>query len=211
MLCPDCRAELPREPRVLWPSPPPPGLVTPWSVADYDGTVRAMIVGHKDRAQFVFRGVLAELLTSAIRAAVSAAPGPLVLVPVPSRPGSVRRRGHDPLGTLVRLAVRSLRRDGHDAASAAIVVSSQGVVDQAGLTARDRATNLAGSMRCPSTRVAGLARRRSHARVVVCDDVLTTGATVAEAQRALAAVGLQPVAIATIAATRRRNPDQSAE
>ena len=37
---------------------------------------------------------------------------------------------------------------------------------------------------------AGLARRLPEAHVVVCDDVLTTGATVREAQRALEAVGL---------------------
>ncbi len=209
MLCSGCRVALPREPRVLWPSPAPPGLVTPWSVADYEGAIRAMIVGHKDRAQFAFRHVLADLLTVAIRAAALPTPGPVVLVPVPSRPGSARRRGHDPLGTLIRLAVRTLRREGYDAASAAILVSSRRVVDQAGLTALERATNLSGSMSCPSLRLAGLARRRSHARLVVCDDVLTTGATVSEAQRALAVVGLTPVAIATIAATRRRNLDQS--
>ena len=51
-----------------------------------------------------------------------------------------------------------------------------------------------------------LARRLPEAHVVVCDDVLTTGATVREAQRALEAVGLGVRAIATVAATRRRHP-----
>lgn len=209
MLCDRCRAGLPGEPRICWPRPTPPGLATPWSVADYDGAVRAMIVGHKDRGQFAFRRVLGGLLAASVRAAVGSHAGPVVLVPVPSRPGSSRRRGYDPMGTLVRLAVGCLRAESYAVSSAPLLVSSRRVVDQAGLSATERSRNLAGSMSCPSPGVARLARRRARARVLICDDVLTTGATAAEAGRALRAVGLEPVALATIAATRRRIPDQT--
>ncbi|MFC6340712.1 phosphoribosyltransferase family protein, partial [Nocardioides hankookensis] len=40
----------------------------------------------------------------------------------------------------------------------------------------------------------------------VCDDVVTTGVTLREAQRALEAVGLEVAAAAAVAATRRRIP-----
>lgn len=209
MLCVGCRELLPVRASVSWPRPTPPGLVTPWAAADYDGAVREMIVGHKDRGQFAFRRVLADLLVESVLRAVGSPDQPLVLVPVPSRPGSSRRRGYDPMGTLVRLSVLRLRREGHSASAAPLLVSSRSVVDQAGLSATQRSANLAGSMACPSPRLARLALRHTHARVVICDDVLTTGATAAEAQRALTAVGLTPVGIAVIAATRRRIPTHS--
>ena len=125
-------------PRIRWPEPTPPGLVTPWSVADYDGAVKAMIVGHKDRGQFSFARVLAGLLAESVRAVVSPDDGPVVLVPVPSRPGSSRRRGYDPMGTLVRLVAAQLRAAAYDVTPASLLVSSRHVVDQAGLSASER-------------------------------------------------------------------------
>jgi predicted amidophosphoribosyltransferase len=126
----------------------------------------------------------------------------VLLVPVPSRPGTARDRGHDPTYALTRTAARLLRRAGYAATTTRLLVSRGGVADQAGLDAAARATNLAGSMHCPSARLRRLAGRRL--RVVVCDDVLTTGATAREAQRALEAVGLEVAGVATAAATRRR-------
>jgi predicted amidophosphoribosyltransferase len=77
-------------------------------------------------------------------------------------------------------------------------------VDQAGLGAEERAANLAGSMCCRTAVLRRLAARHGRASIVVCDDVLTTGSTAREAQRALEAVGLHVAGVATIAATRRR-------
>ena len=78
------------------------------------------------------------------------------------------------------------------------------VADQSGLDAAARAANLDGSLCCPASSLRRLARRRPEALLVVCDDVLTTGATASEAQRALEASGLRVVAVATAAATRKR-------
>jgi len=130
--------------------------------------------------------------------------GAVVLVPVPSRPASVRARGHDPTRAIATRAAYLLRSRGYDALAHPLLRPRPGVLDQAGLDAAARAVNLGGSMCCPSPGVRRLARLRPWARLVVCDDVITTGATAREAQRALEAVGLRVVAIAAVAATRKR-------
>jgi predicted amidophosphoribosyltransferase len=208
LLCPGCARALPAGGHCAWPDPVPAGLVPPFAAAEYDGVVRALVIGHKERRLLGLRAPLAQLLHGAVRAAVIAAEvtGPVVLVPVPSRPGVARGRGHDPTGRVTAGAARLLRRDGADVIVMPLLRCRPGGVDQAGLGAAERAANLAGSMHCPTEQLRRLASRRTHVRVVVCDDVVTTGATVREAQRALEAVGLEVAAVAAVAATRRRNP-----
>ena len=69
--------------------------------------------------------------------------------------------------------------------------------------AAERAANLRRLAVVPSAGLRRFAGRTG--RVVVCDDVLTTGATAREAQRALAASGWT-CAVAAVAATRGRRP-----
>lgn len=164
-----------------------------------------MVLGHKERFQLGLAGPLGLLLADCVTAGFRPGRHALVLVPVPSRASTVRARGHEPTYVLTRVAARLLRAQGHDVLCRRLLRVGA-VRDQAGLDARERAANLAGSMRCPSALVGRLARTRPRASVVVCDDVLTTGATAREAQRALEAVGLRVDGIAVVAATERRVP-----
>jgi predicted amidophosphoribosyltransferase len=198
-LCAACSAGLPVAGRPAWPTPTPPGLAPPWAAAEYAGTVRALVLAHKERAVLSLGGPLARLLATAVAAA--GVPGPLVLVPVPSRPSTVRARGHDPTGAMTARAARLV-----GAPAVPLLRTRPGLVDQAGLSAAQRAVNLAGSLHCPSGGLRRLARRHPRARVVVCDDVVTTGATAREAQRALESVGLRVAAVAAVAVTRRNSP-----
>lgn len=209
-LCPGCVALLPRHPRPAWPDPVPPGLAQPWAAGEYDGAVRAMVLAHKEHRVLALRGPLGSLLAGAVAGLLAdVPPGPVVLVPVPSRPGAARARGHDPTAALTGVAARALRTAGHDVGARALLRSRRGVLDQAGLGAAERAANLTGSMRCATAPLRRLAATVPGARFVVCDDVLTTGATAREAQRALEAVGLAVAGVATVAATRRRFPGVS--
>lgn len=206
VLCATCRRGLPTAAAQTWPTPSPAGLAPPFATGPYDGTLRAMVLGHKERRLLGLTRPLGDQLATAVREATAGiGPGaPVLLVPVPSRPSAVRARGHDPTLAMVRRAARVLRRAERPVTVAPLLRCRPGVADQAGLDAGERQANLAGSMASPARVVRRQAGRRAH--VVVCDDVITTGATAREAQRALEAVGVPVLAVAAVAATARRTP-----
>lgn len=201
-LCPYCRDQLPREAWPSWPTPTPPGLAPPWAAAEYAGLVRELVLAHKERRITAVCPALGDLLAAAVAAAVPAT-GVVLLVPVPSRPSAVRSRGYDATAALARAAAAGLRRTGRDVRAVRLLRVRRGVADQAGLSSAGRAENLSGAMRCPIAGVRRAARRWPRAYVLVCDDVLTSGATVREAQRALHSAGVPVSGVATVAATRR--------
>lgn len=200
-LCPAC--EPTPSPFDAWPSPPPAGLVRPIAAADYDGVARELVLGLKERRMLTLAAPLARLLAASV--AAHGRPGPLVLVPAPSRPSSVRARALDSTYVIARGAARLLAPH-VDTDVARLLRTRPGLVDNAGLDTAGRAANLAGSITCPSPGLRRLARRHRHAQIMVVDDVITTGATAREAQRALEAVGVRVCGIATVAATRKRGP-----
>lgn len=209
VLCVRCAASLPRHGRVAWPTPTPPGLAVPYAAGAYDGLLKALVNEHKEHAVFALATPLGRVLSDVVHDLLldqrhRPRAGPVLLVPVPSRRSVVRGRGHDPLLRVTREATSRLRRHGVDAGVRQLLVPRGRVRDQSLLGAVERAANLAGSMRCrhPVT----LSPTVAAALVLVVDDVLTTGATVREAQRALEAGGIPVAAVATIAATRRRFP-----
>ena len=145
------------------------------------------------------------MLGASLASATSSTPRPrTLLVPVPSRAAVVTaaRARPDAAGHATRR--RALRRRAIDVCTNRLLRQTGAVADQAGLDAADRQRNLAGSMAARA--VALRVRARRSGRAVVCDDVLTTGSTAREAQRALAAVGVPVLGIACVAATRRRHP-----
>ncbi|HYO41419.1 MAG TPA: ComF family protein [Nocardioidaceae bacterium] len=205
VLCRRCDATLPGGGQVAWPCPIPPGLVTPYAAGEYDGLLKVLVNEHKEHAVLALADPLGRVLGAVLHDLVAARsggsrPGLLVLVPVPSRPAVVRRRGHDPLLRVTREAASRLRRRGQPAVVSRALVVVAPVLDQSTLRAAERTANLAGSMRCRRAPAA-----RSSQLVVVVDDVLTTGATAREAQRALEAAGVDVGGVATVAATRRRS------
>jgi predicted amidophosphoribosyltransferase len=173
-----------------------------FAAGEYADLLRALVLAHKEHRAFTLARPLGEVLAAAVPD--SARTGlPLVLVPVPSRPATVRARGHDPVLRVARAAASRLRAGG-DTRVVPLLRQRFPVADQAGLGAADRLANLRDSMAVHPPARAALARMRRPVRLVLCDDVLTTGATVREAQRALEDAGLDVHAAVCVAATRRR-------
>jgi predicted amidophosphoribosyltransferase len=202
-LCRDCHNDLPVRAQRVRPTPCPPGLAACFAGGEYDGLLRAMILAHKEHGTFSLATPLGRVLAAAAHVALE--PGVVsVLVPVPSRAAVVRARGHDPVLRMARTAARRLRGSGHRVRVDEILEQRGEVHDQSGLTAGERSANLVGSMAVRAPARAALARSHLPCSLLLCDDVLTTGATAREAQRALEDSGLRVRAVTTVAATRKR-------
>ncbi|MFL6240052.1 MAG: ComF family protein [Actinomycetes bacterium] len=206
--CAGCLRALAGPARQRPPDPPPPGLPAPWAVTAYAGVARALVVAHKEHGRLGLGAPLGVALgRAAVAAAASAGDQPsLVLVPVPSSPSSVSMRGHDPLGRITRAAARWLHAHGCVASVVPALRHARSVVDQSGLSYAARADNLAGAMTVRPGARRQLARLPNGVRLVVVDDVVTTGATLAESVRALGAAGNRISGTAVIAATERLRP-----
>lgn len=232
-LCVPCRAGVRSATRGVGPAgprPPPPAMPPCWAGARFEGALRLAVTAYKDEGRRDLRDDLARLLGEALAAAAAepalrrrlASGEEVLVVPVPTAGASRRRRGDDPVAALAHAAtaavglvpvapaaLRTRRRAGPVALpSPGLVVvpalaHTRRVADQAHLDRRSRARNLAGSM------AVGAAWREvvRGATCVVVDDVVTTGATLAEAARALYDAGAADVVAATCATTPRLSPD----
>lgn len=163
------------------------GPLTVHSAWRFDEHAAPAIRALKGEGRTELAAPLGRALAAALRAAAAGA-GPVVAVPVPTNALAYRRRGFHVVEGLLRHAraepVRALR-------------TGRMMLDQRGLSRTEREQNTADAF-VPTHCAKGLLTR-----VVLVDDVVTTGATLRAAAAALSGAGIDVAGAATLAWTPR--------
>ena len=178
-----------------------------WSVAPLTGPPQLMIAAWKDGARRDMDAFFGEVMARAA-AHLSSALAPItIVVPVPARSSSTRRRGVDLPAVLARGASSGLvapgragsgrAGPGRSASAVACLRNSGG--ESRRLGARGRWVSAAAGIRASSAPAGETA--------LLVDDVLTTGASLARSCWALEREGVAVAAAITLAATPGRTRD----
>lgn len=120
---------------------------------------------------------------------------PLTIVPAPTRRSAARRRGGDPIA---RIAATAVAR--HPGMTVAAALRMRALTrDSVGLGSGARERNICGGVLLRRNLRGRLAAAGCPGDVLLVDDVVTTGATLAESVRVLRSAGV-PVAAALVIA-----------
>jgi len=186
-LCDGCRAAL--TPRVV--RRPVAGFAVHAGLAFTEQRARVVRAlkeeGRTGLARPLAGALRAAALTGVAEASGTASVGEWTVVCVPTSRAAMRRRGFRVVELLARRAGLPATR---------LLTPARATGDQRGLDRAARVRNVAGSMR---------ARDAAGRAILLLDDVVTTGATLAEARRTLLDAGAAIVAVAALAATPRRD------
>lgn len=190
-LCADCGALTSGEPLCAHcdepacdPLPAPPRPLAAWRAGvSYEGRAADWVQRFK-YPQPGFRGLDpgadAVAIAWVLRAAHASGAAPDAIVPIALHPRRLRERGFSPPGVLARAVAREVGARFQPA----LLERMRDTPSQTGLNRRDRRRNVADAFR---------ARSPAPPRVWLVDDVVTTGATLAAAARALRRAGSREI------------------
>lgn len=165
------------------------------ALGEHTGDLQRLVLAWKNGGMLHLGAPIADGLTTAVRrlegeVGGDAGSGPPLLVPVPSRLGARLRRGEDHTAELVRTMSRS-------GAGRPLLLRAVPTTGQGGQGARQRRTR-----RIRLTSEVPQELRDAGAKVVIVDDVVTTGATLRGMHEVLTEAGLQVVGAVVVASAR---------
>ena len=159
-----------------------------YCAGEYSDWLRDSIICYKN-GESRYTEFLAQLLLKTIESFMISQD--FTLIPIPSSPQKIRQRGFDSMTNLCKHIAQERTSIKIDSSN---LFLRRAVVDQVGLTALQRQTNLAGAF--------GM-RETINGTVVIVDDVITTGATLNSAAQALKFAGAQRVFALALCGTPR--------
>ncbi len=174
-----------------------PSSLEVWSAAEYAGTVRRLVLEFKDRGTPVLRSLLAEWAMRALSVWAMSTPGPLLVVPLHSGPVTRAAAGCDVPPRLAQCAVGGLRGRGMKLRVVDLIAVDRRRARQKELPARERLARV-GAQPAVRARIPGR-DAGSGPPCVLFDDVVTTGASLISAARAVESAGWRVVGGATLA------------
>lgn len=161
------------------------------SAGSYEGNLEVMISAFKDKQRTSLRRPLSELLNHLLLEAITAfAPDCYVLPPRNRR--NFKKRGIDPIALIAKRTVLSQYRK-------LTAKALRPITDQRDLDYQGRLANLQNAIAIPP----------GAGRVLVVDDVMTSGATISELARAATLAGYRVVGACVLARTERQSSARS--
>ncbi len=151
------------------------------SAAVYEGAARDAMLRFKLGGERRAAKQLAEAM-------VRVAPAADIVTSVPGTRRTEKERGFNPAEEIARHVAKAMRLPYRR-----LLAKTRDTADQAGLSKAQRQQNLAGAF---------VAIRPAVGRVLLVDDILTTGATANECARALVPAGVGQIAVLTFATAR---------
>jgi predicted amidophosphoribosyltransferase len=184
------------------------GLPPCVAVGAYEGALRGVLLAYKEKGRHRLAQPLGSLLATAV-ARLAPKGTPVTLVPVPSTAAAARERHGDHMLRLAAHTVRRLRAAGWQA-DVSPQLEALPRPDSTSLSVAGRRAAAEDSLRIRRARI-GVRRRATppEGTLVVVDDIVTTGATLAAVTRRLEEAKMQVDGAAVVAATQLRRSSTS--